>query len=101
VEPVSIISITLVPLGAVAAISLGVLDGYVTIDEEHRGLYERFGEYKGYKKSGLHFKAPVIDRIRQIKVAEQSVNISPSDMITSDNLNAEVDAVVYYPSVFS
>lgn len=95
-EPISLIGSVFIPAAA-GIVGLGVLaGGFVTIDEEHRGLYERFGEYKGYKQSGLHFKIPIIDRIRQIKIAEQSVNISPSDMITSDNLNAEVDAVVYY-----
>lgn len=66
------------------------------IDEEHRGLREKWEAYQGYLEPGLHFKIPVLHTIRQVKVAEQSVNINPSDMITQDNLNAEVDLVVYF-----
>jgi regulator of protease activity HflC (stomatin/prohibitin superfamily) len=96
VEPISVISSLALPAGVIAGTLLFGGSAFKIIDEEHRGLYERFGEYKSFRGPGFHLKIPVIDTIRRVKVAEQSANISPSDMITQDNLNAEVDLVVYY-----
>lgn len=93
-------------MGLIGQVALGVAGIGTTImiasssieiiDEEHRGLKEKWESYQGYLEPGLHFKIPGYHTIRQVKVAEQSANISPSDMITADNLNAEVDLVVYY-----
>ncbi|MFU1780254.1 SPFH domain-containing protein [Haloarcula japonica] len=95
-EPISLIhTVASGVIGGTVLVTLAS-SGYKVIDEEHRGLYERFGKYRDFRKPGLHFKIPVIDRIRSVKVAEQSVNINPSDMITKDNLNAAVDLVVYF-----
>ncbi|UHQ98201.1 SPFH/Band 7/PHB domain protein (plasmid) [Natrinema zhouii] len=95
-EPISLISSIAIPGAVVVGTLLFGGSAFKIIDEEHRGLYERFGEYKSFRSPGFHLKTPVIDTIKKVKVAEQSANISPSDMITKDNLNAGVDLVVYY-----
>ena len=39
---------------------------------------------------------PVITRMFQINTTEQMVNAEPQEIITNDNLNARVDAQVYF-----
>ena len=62
----------------------------------HRGLIERLGKYKRFAKSGFNWIIPVIDRLFQINVTEVMVDAQPQEIITNDNLNARVDAQVYF-----
>lgn len=45
---------------------------------------------------GIGVYIPFYDQIYKVNTTEQMTNVNPSDMITKDNLNAEVDLVVYY-----
>jgi regulator of protease activity HflC (stomatin/prohibitin superfamily) len=62
----------------------------------HRGLVERLGKYKSFAKPGFNWIIPVIDRLIQINITEQMVNAERQEIITNDNLNAKVDAQVYF-----
>ena len=62
----------------------------------HRGLVERLGKYKYFAKSGFNWIIPVIDRLIRINITEQMVNAESQEIITYDNLNARVDAQVYF-----
>jgi regulator of protease activity HflC (stomatin/prohibitin superfamily) len=62
----------------------------------HRGLIERLGKYKRFAKPGFNWLIPVIDRMYQINVTEVMVDAQPQEIITNDNLNARVDAQVYF-----
>ncbi len=61
-----------------------------------RGLIERLGKYHKFANPGFHWIIPVIDRIYIVNVTEQMVNAEPQEIITNDNLNASVDAQVYF-----
>lgn len=63
----------------------------------HRGLIERFGKYKRFAEPGLNWIIPLgIERIFIVNVTEQMVDAQPQEIITNDNLNAKVDAQVYF-----
>jgi len=62
----------------------------------HRGLVERLGKYRRFAKPGFNWIIPVIDRLIQINITEQMVDAQPQEIITNDNLNAKVDAQVYF-----
>jgi regulator of protease activity HflC (stomatin/prohibitin superfamily) len=62
----------------------------------HRGLIERLGRYNRFARSGFNWIIPVIDRMFQINVTEVMVDAQPQEIITNDNLNARVDAQVYF-----
>lgn len=62
----------------------------------HRGLIERLGRYKSFAQPGFNWIIPVIDRLIQINITEQMVNAERQEIITNDNLNAKVDAQVYF-----
>jgi regulator of protease activity HflC (stomatin/prohibitin superfamily) len=61
-----------------------------------RGLIERLGKYHNFANPGFHWIIPVVDKIYMINVTEQMVDAEPQEIITNDNLNASVDAQVYF-----
>jgi len=70
--------------------------GIRIIRPTHRGLIERLGKYQRFAQPGFHWVIPVIDRLIKINITEQMVDAQPQEIITNDNLNARVDAQVYF-----
>jgi regulator of protease activity HflC (stomatin/prohibitin superfamily) len=70
--------------------------GIRIIRPTQRGLIERLGKYQKFALPGFHWIIPVIDRIYLVNVTEQMVDAEPQEIITNDNLNASVDAQVYF-----
>ncbi|MFH0826347.1 MAG: SPFH domain-containing protein [Candidatus Omnitrophota bacterium] len=62
----------------------------------HRGLIERLGKYNRFASLGFNWVIPIIERLYQINITEQMVDAEPQEIITNDNLNARVDAQVYF-----
>src|SRR6202142_3582071 len=60
-----------------------------------RGLVERLGKYRHLAMPGFNWIIPLIDRMFLVNVTEVMVNAEPQEIITSDKLNARVDAQVY------
>ena len=61
-----------------------------------RGLVERFGKYKRLAQPGFNWIIPWVDRLILVNITEVMVNADPQEIITSDKLNARVDAQVYF-----
>jgi regulator of protease activity HflC (stomatin/prohibitin superfamily) len=72
------------------------LSGIRIVRPTHRGLIERLGKYKRFAKSGFNWIIPVIEKMYQINITEVMVDAQPQEIITNDNLNARVDAQVYF-----
>jgi regulator of protease activity HflC (stomatin/prohibitin superfamily) len=89
---------SLSPLFVVAGIVLVVLffAGVRIIRPTHRGLVERLGKYRKFADSGFHWIIPFIDHMYSINTTEQMIDADPQEIITNDNLNAMVDAQIYY-----
>ncbi len=62
----------------------------------HRGLIERLGKYCRFAKPGFHWIIPIIERMYKVNITEVMVDAEPQEIITNDNLNARVDAQVYF-----
>jgi regulator of protease activity HflC (stomatin/prohibitin superfamily) len=62
----------------------------------HRGLVERLGKYNRFAMPGFNWVIPAIEQLRQINITEMMVDAAPQEIITNDNLNARVDAQVYF-----
>ncbi len=62
----------------------------------HRGLVERLGKYHRFANPGFNWIIPIIDRLISVNITEQMVDAQPQEIITNDNLNARVDAQVYF-----
>jgi regulator of protease activity HflC (stomatin/prohibitin superfamily) len=61
-----------------------------------RALIERLGKYHFFANPGFHWIIPIIDKLYLVNVTEQMVDAQPQEIITNDNLNASVDAQVYF-----
>jgi regulator of protease activity HflC (stomatin/prohibitin superfamily) len=72
------------------------LIGIRIVRPTHRGLVERLGKYHRFAQPGFHWVIPIIERMIQINITEQMVDAQPQEIITNDNLNARVDAQVYF-----
>jgi regulator of protease activity HflC (stomatin/prohibitin superfamily) len=72
------------------------LTGIKIIRPTRRGLVERLGKYHHFANPGFHWLIPIVDKMYQVNITEQLVNADPQEIITNDNLNAVVDAQIYY-----
>ena len=70
--------------------------GIKIIRPTHRGLVERLGKYHRFADPGFNWIIPFVDKIYQVNVTEQMVDAQAQEIITNDNLNASVDAQVYF-----
>src|SRR5665647_1726091 len=61
-----------------------------------RGLIETMGKYTKYAQPGFHWIIPGIQKLYMVNITEQMFNAEPQVIITNDNLNATVDAQVYF-----
>ena len=61
-----------------------------------KGLVERLGKFSYVADQGIHFLIPFVDEMYRINLTERMVGAEPQEVITSDNLNAIVDAQVYF-----
>ena len=84
--------LTLVILAAVVIFFMGIR----IVRPTHRGLVERLGKYSRFAKLGFNWVIPVIEHLYQVNTTEQMVDAEPQEIITNDNLNARVDAQVYF-----
>jgi len=90
-----ITSATLLVMAVIFIVFL-FLSGIRIVRPTHRGLVERLGKYKRFARPGFNWIIPVIDRMFQVNSTEQMVDALPQEIITNDNLNARVDAQVYF-----
>ena len=84
---------TLIIIGSVIFI---FFSGVKIVRPTERGLIERLGKYRKFAKPGFHWIIPVIDRMVNVNITERMIDAEPQEIITNDNLNASVDAVVYF-----
>lgn len=78
----------------IAAIYL--LSGIRIIRPTHRAAIETLGKYSRFQSSGITWVIPGIQKLYKINITEQLVDVEKQETITSDNLNAEVDAQIYF-----
>jgi regulator of protease activity HflC (stomatin/prohibitin superfamily) len=87
----------LASLAGIAFVLLSIfLSGIRVVRPTGRGLIERLGKYRRMAMPGFNWILPGIDRMFLVNVTEVMVNADPQEIITSDKLNARVDAQVYF-----
>jgi regulator of protease activity HflC (stomatin/prohibitin superfamily) len=82
--------------GGLIVLAVIFLWGVNIVRPTHRGLIERFGKYNRFAEPGFHWIFPIIEHLYMVNVTEQMVDAEPQEIITNDNLNARVDAQVYF-----
>ena len=79
-----------------AVLFLFFLWGIRIVRPTRRGLVERLGKYNRFADAGFNWIIPIVDTLYQVNITEQMVDAEPQEIITNDNLNAMVDAQIYY-----
>lgn len=70
--------------------------GIKIVRPTHRGLIEFMGKYRRFANRGFNWIIPFIEKIYIVNITEQMADAEPQEIITNDNLNAQVDAQVYF-----
>ncbi|OGU60482.1 MAG: hypothetical protein A2X64_08450 [Ignavibacteria bacterium GWF2_33_9] len=73
-----------------------IFSGIRIVRPTHRGLIERLGKYNRFANPGFNWIFPVIEKMFKVNITETMVDAEPQEIITNDNLNARVDAQVYF-----
>lgn len=77
-----------------------VLGNVRVVPQANAYIVERLGTYKETWHTGLHLKAPFIDRIvSKISLKERVADFDPQAVITKDNVTMQIDTVVFYQVV--
>jgi len=94
-----------IPVGAiVAVIVILVILGIVAaarsikvVQQYEKGIIYRFGQVRPeIRGPGLHFIAPVGDRMQKVNMQIVAMAVPAQEGITRDNVTVRVDAVVYF-----
>jgi len=83
------------PFVAIGAVVLAAMSIKV-IRPVEKALVERFGKFNRVAEPGLLIITPFIENVIRVPTTEIRADVDKQTVITKDNLNAEVDAVVYY-----
>ena len=83
-------------LPGLIAVVLVFFAGVKVVRPTNRALVERLGRYHHFARPGFNWLIPLIDKLIVVNVTEQMVDAEPQEIITNDNLNAMVDAQVYF-----
>jgi regulator of protease activity HflC (stomatin/prohibitin superfamily) len=71
--------------------------GVRIVPQARAGVVERLGRYARTLDPGLTLIIPFVDRVKPlIDLREQVVSFQPQAVITEDNLNVQIDTVLYY-----
>ena len=83
---------------AVIVIILIVLASCIKVVPQAQAfVVERVGGYQGTWSVGIHFKAPLIDKIaKKVLLKEQVADFAPQPVITKDNVTMRIDTVVFF-----
>ncbi len=81
----------------IAALVVGyLLLGVRIVRPTHRVLVEILGKFQKYGGPGFYWVLPGFQKLYAVNITEKMVNATRQEIITADNLNATVDAQVYF-----
>ena len=66
------------------------------LPEWERAVVLRLGRLSGTKGPGLFFLIPIIDKMQKVSLQRDVIDVPPQDMITSDNVTVNVNAVAFF-----
>ncbi|PGP77074.1 peptidase, partial [Bacillus cereus] len=70
------------------------------IPQQKVGVVERFGKFQRIMQPGLNLLIPIVDRVRVYHdLRIQQTNVPPQKVITKDNVQVEIDTIIFYQIV--
>ncbi|MBI3395938.1 MAG: paraslipin, partial [Spirochaetia bacterium] len=80
----------------ILVILLIVIKTFIVVPQQGAFIRERLGNYNGTLNAGLHFLVPVVDRVAyRHTLKEEVIDVPPQICITKDNVQVEVDGILY------
>ena len=68
----------------------------IIVPQQHIFIKERLGKFVGELNPGFHFLIPLVDRVAyEQTMKEQVIDVPPQVCITKDNVQVEVDGILY------
>lgn len=81
---------------AVVVLLVLIVPAVKIVWQYERGVVFRFGRLRGERGPGLNFIIPYVDRMVKVDLRVETMVVEPQEVITRDNVTAQVDAVVYF-----
>lgn len=70
--------------------------GILFVPQQEAWVTERFGKFYKVLEPGLNFLIPMIDQIRYVQILKElAIDIPKQSAITADNVNLQIDGVLY------
>ena len=69
---------------------------YRRIPEAHWAVITEFGKYTRTLPPGLHYINPKTEQVLLVDRREKVINLQKQSIITKDNVNIQIDAIVFY-----
>ena len=66
-----------------------------TVRPFERGIQETLGKYSRFVMPGLGFQIPIVQVVRVRDIREHTMDIQPQSVITKDNVEIQVDGVMW------
>ncbi len=83
------LGVALVLIFMLVAFSIRIIRPY------EKGLVERLGKYQRILDPGLNLIMPFLDTVLKVDMREVVLDVPPQMVITKDNVNVEVDCIIY------
>src|SRR5712671_4947026 len=85
------------PLATFVLIALVLIaSGVKVLPEYERAVIFRLGRLVPYRGPGVIYVLPLIERMVRIDLRTITMDVSPQDVITRDNVSVKVSAVLYF-----
>lgn len=73
-----------------------IIKTFIVVPHQHIYIKERLGKFAGELQPGFHFLIPIVDRVAyEHTMKEQVIDVPPQVCITQDNVQVEVDGILY------
>lgn len=86
----------LVTILVVVVLLLILVPAIKIVWQYERGVVFRFGKLRGERGPGLNVIIPYLERMVKVDMRVEALVVEPQEVITRDNVTAQVDAVVYF-----
>ena len=77
-------------------VAIFVLSGLKVVNQYERGVVLTLGKYSGLRDPGLRVIVPIFQKMIRVDIRTNTIDIPKQEVITSDNVTVNVDAVVYF-----
>lgn len=90
--------VSIIVISVLVILVLTILASSIKIvNTGHVYILERFGQFNKILEPGWHIVIPFVDFVRKkISTKQQILDIQPQTVITKDNVNIQIDNVIFY-----